>query len=175
LCTTVHYQDAVIGEYFVDLLVEDTLPVELKTVKARDDAHRMHAPIISKRPPANSACRLISAAAPGAQTRGPRPMNHAVNHVERSACFACIICLICVKTFIAPAPPQGAQREPIPFRIATSPCHGQHHRAAEPGPAGPSGIIPRQQAAHPASAIGVAAYRRRRVGRRTALSGGGLN
>lgn len=30
-----------VGEYFVDLLVEDGLLVELKTVKALDDAHRM--------------------------------------------------------------------------------------------------------------------------------------
>ena len=30
-----------VGEYFVDLLVEDVLLVELKTAKALDDAHRM--------------------------------------------------------------------------------------------------------------------------------------
>ena len=37
----VHYKDVVVGEYFVDLLVEDVLLVELKTVKALDDSHRM--------------------------------------------------------------------------------------------------------------------------------------
>jgi GxxExxY protein len=37
----VHYNDEVAGEYFADLLVEDVLLVELKTVKALDDAHRM--------------------------------------------------------------------------------------------------------------------------------------
>ena len=37
----VHYNDVVVGEYFADLLVEDMLLVELKTVKALDDAHRM--------------------------------------------------------------------------------------------------------------------------------------
>ena len=37
----VHYRDVVVGEYFVDLLVEDVLLVELKTVKALDDPHRM--------------------------------------------------------------------------------------------------------------------------------------
>lgn len=37
----VHYNDEVVGEYFPDLLVEDVLLVELKTVKALDDAHRM--------------------------------------------------------------------------------------------------------------------------------------
>ena len=37
----VHYNGAVIGEYFPDLLVEDVLLVELKTVKALDDTHRM--------------------------------------------------------------------------------------------------------------------------------------
>ncbi len=40
-CVRVHYKDVVIGEYFADLLVEDALLVELKTVKALDDAHRM--------------------------------------------------------------------------------------------------------------------------------------
>ena len=34
-------QGHVVGEYFVDLLVEDVLLVELKTVTALDDAHRM--------------------------------------------------------------------------------------------------------------------------------------
>ncbi len=38
---SVYYRDVVVGDYFVDLLVEDALPVELKTVKALDDAHRM--------------------------------------------------------------------------------------------------------------------------------------
>ena len=38
---TVHYNEEVVGEYFPDLLVEHMLPVELKTVKELDDAHRM--------------------------------------------------------------------------------------------------------------------------------------
>src|SRR5208282_1396493 len=37
----VYYNDVVVGEYFVDLLVEDVLLVELKTVKALDDTHLM--------------------------------------------------------------------------------------------------------------------------------------
>ena len=37
----VHYKDILVGEYFVDLLINDMLLVELKTVKALDDAHRM--------------------------------------------------------------------------------------------------------------------------------------
>jgi GxxExxY protein len=37
----VYYNDAVVGEYFADLLVEDVLLVELKTVKVLEDAHRM--------------------------------------------------------------------------------------------------------------------------------------
>ena len=49
-----YYHDAVVGEYFVDLLVEDQLLVELKTVKALDDAHRMQCTNSSQsdRPPA---------------------------------------------------------------------------------------------------------------------------
>jgi hypothetical protein len=34
-----YYNDVVVGEYFVHLLVEDMLRVELKTVKALDDTH----------------------------------------------------------------------------------------------------------------------------------------
>ena len=37
----VHYKDMLVGEYFVDLLIDDMLLIELKTVKALDDAHRM--------------------------------------------------------------------------------------------------------------------------------------
>ena len=36
---TVHYRDAVVGEYFADLLVEDEVLVELKAVKALDEIH----------------------------------------------------------------------------------------------------------------------------------------
>jgi GxxExxY protein len=37
----VHYNDVVVGEYFPDLLIEDELLVELKTVNNLDDGHRM--------------------------------------------------------------------------------------------------------------------------------------
>src|SRR4051794_20199802 len=37
----VYYNDAVVGEYFADLLVENVVLVELKTVKALEDVHRM--------------------------------------------------------------------------------------------------------------------------------------
>ena len=36
---TVTYDGAVVGEYFVDLMVNDALLVELKTVRALDEAH----------------------------------------------------------------------------------------------------------------------------------------
>jgi GxxExxY protein len=36
----VTYSGVVVGEYFADLLVEDMLLVELKTVKALDEVHR---------------------------------------------------------------------------------------------------------------------------------------
>jgi GxxExxY protein len=38
---TVFYRDVVVGEYCVDLLVDDALLVELKAVRALDDTHRM--------------------------------------------------------------------------------------------------------------------------------------
>jgi GxxExxY protein len=37
----VHYKKILVGEYFVDLLINDVLLVELKTVRALDDAHRI--------------------------------------------------------------------------------------------------------------------------------------
>ena len=37
----IHYRSVLVGEYFVDLLVNDVLLVELKTVRALDDTHRM--------------------------------------------------------------------------------------------------------------------------------------
>jgi GxxExxY protein len=36
----VMYDDSVVGEYFTDLLVEDEIVVELKAIKALDEAHR---------------------------------------------------------------------------------------------------------------------------------------
>ena len=38
---TVMYDGAKLGEYIVDLLVEDTLLVELKVARALDDSHRL--------------------------------------------------------------------------------------------------------------------------------------
>lgn len=37
---TVSYKGAVVGDYFVDLLVDEVVLVELKTVRALDRAHR---------------------------------------------------------------------------------------------------------------------------------------
>jgi GxxExxY protein len=37
---TVTYKGALVGEYFADLLVEDAVLIELKTVRALDRAHR---------------------------------------------------------------------------------------------------------------------------------------
>ena len=37
----VHYKDIFVGGYFVGLLISDMFLVELKIVKALDDAHRM--------------------------------------------------------------------------------------------------------------------------------------
>ena len=37
---SVTYRGSVVGDYFVDLLVEDSILVELKTVRALDGAHR---------------------------------------------------------------------------------------------------------------------------------------
>jgi GxxExxY protein len=39
--STVTYRDVLVGEYFVDLLIEGAVLVELKVVKALDEAHRL--------------------------------------------------------------------------------------------------------------------------------------
>jgi GxxExxY protein len=58
------YKDVLVGECFPDLLVQNVLLVELKTVKALDGAHRMQCTnylkatgTISKQPACGSACR----------------------------------------------------------------------------------------------------------------------
>jgi GxxExxY protein len=38
----VHYKDVVVGDYILDLLIENVLRVELKTVKALHDGHIPH-------------------------------------------------------------------------------------------------------------------------------------
>ncbi len=38
--TTVAYKGAVVGEYFVDLLIDDAVLIELETVQALNAAHR---------------------------------------------------------------------------------------------------------------------------------------
>jgi GxxExxY protein len=38
---TVRYRDTVVGEYFADLLVDNAVLVELKAVKALDEAHHL--------------------------------------------------------------------------------------------------------------------------------------
>ena len=40
----VSYDGIIVGEYVVDLLVEDTVLTELKTVRALDHAHRAQCP-----------------------------------------------------------------------------------------------------------------------------------
>ena len=37
---TVTYDGTIVGEYFADLLVEEAIPIELKTVRALDKVHR---------------------------------------------------------------------------------------------------------------------------------------
>ena len=37
----VYYKGILVGDYFVDLLINDLLLVELKTVKALDDVHQL--------------------------------------------------------------------------------------------------------------------------------------
>ena len=57
----VFYHDVVVGEYFVDLLVEDVLLIELKTAKHWTMRTRCNASITSKRPACSSVCCLILA------------------------------------------------------------------------------------------------------------------
>ncbi len=86
----VYYHDVVVRDDFVDLRVEDALPVELKTVKALDDAHRM--------PCANDLkatgpqrCPLVDFAKPRLETkRLAHGRCTARTHLRASACIACL-------------------------------------------------------------------------------------
>ena len=76
----VYYHDQVVGEYFVDLLVEDVLLVELKTAKALDDPNQMQcvndvkATGTSKRLASGLSAAQFRQAASGDQARGARPV-----------------------------------------------------------------------------------------------------
>ncbi len=60
---TVTYKGALVGEYFVDLLVEDAVLIELKTVRALDRAHRAQC-INYLRATGTTLCLLINFGAP---------------------------------------------------------------------------------------------------------------
>jgi len=60
---TVTYKGAVVGEYFVDLLVEDAVLIELKTVRALDRAHRAQC-INYLRATGRDLCLMINFGAP---------------------------------------------------------------------------------------------------------------
>jgi GxxExxY protein len=55
----VRYKDVLVGEYFVDLLVEDAVLIELKTVRALDGAHRAQC-INYLRATGRSLCLLLN-------------------------------------------------------------------------------------------------------------------
>jgi len=60
---TVTYKGTVVGEYFVDLLVEDVVLIELKTVRALDRAHRAQC-INYLRATGRDLCLIINFGAP---------------------------------------------------------------------------------------------------------------
>jgi GxxExxY protein len=60
---TVTYKGTAVGEYFADLLVEDAVLVELKTVRALDRAHRAQC-INDLRATGRHLCLLLNFATP---------------------------------------------------------------------------------------------------------------
>jgi len=60
---TVTYKGTVVGEYFADLLVEDSILIELKTVRALDHAHRAQR-INYLRATGKNLCLMINFGAP---------------------------------------------------------------------------------------------------------------
>ena len=97
----VYYWNVVVGDDFVDLRVEDALPVELNTVKALDDARMprlldpgvgCHAPMTARRPARSSARWLISpsrAWRPNAWRTTGEPHGPIGVHRRASPCFIC--------------------------------------------------------------------------------------
>src|SRR5271167_2411165 len=92
---TVTYKGALVGDYFVDLLVEGAVLIELKTVRALDRASRaMH-----QLPPGDRKTPVPAAqfrdASPGVSTRCSGPVSHAPRlpttpHYSRSSAAICV-------------------------------------------------------------------------------------
>jgi GxxExxY protein len=60
---TIIYDGTVVGEYFVDLLVEDAVLAELKTVNALDEAHRLQC-VNYLKATGRQLCQLLNLANP---------------------------------------------------------------------------------------------------------------
>jgi GxxExxY protein len=84
---TVASRGAVVGEYFVDLMIEDAVLVELKAVKALEEVHRLQC-LNDLNATGLQLCRLLNRrqSAPQEQARCEPP----VKHFPLSACSACI-------------------------------------------------------------------------------------
>ena len=104
----VHYNDAVVGEYLADLVVEGQLLVELKTVKALDDVHRLQ------------CANYLKAG-------GLRSVNHTVP----SACFA-FIRFHPRKNSFFPADPPNAERGRKPWTAASPQGRPPQEKAIRP-------------------------------------------
>jgi GxxExxY protein len=82
---TIRYKNTIVGEDFVDLLVNDAVLVELKTVKALDEIHRLQCVNYLKATGLH-LCLLLNFGNPRNQTPGEPPVIPAT----RSACSASI-------------------------------------------------------------------------------------
>ena len=64
----VHYDGAVVGDYYADLVVEDVVIMELKIVKALDDVHAAQC-LNNLKATGFSICPLINFATPQVETK----------------------------------------------------------------------------------------------------------
>ena len=82
----VEYDDIVVGDFFIDILVEDMVLVELKAVSALNDTHMMQA-LNYLRASELPACLLINFGTPKAQIRRLHPsptwQTHTWKYVKR--------------------------------------------------------------------------------------------
>ena len=81
----VHYKNILVGEYFVDLMVNNVLLVGLKIVKALDDVHRMQC-INYLEATGLQLCLLLNFGKPRLEIKR---VAHGLNRTAPSACFAC--------------------------------------------------------------------------------------
>ena len=119
---TVRYDGVVVGEYFADLLVEQVLLVELKTVKALDEAHSAQC-VNYLKATGLQLCLLLNFGKPRLEIRRvANRLQSTPPHLRPSAC-------ICGFKYAGPRAIEPlTQRSKLAFALKQSPRSPQLHK-----------------------------------------------